>query len=135
MAKRYYDSFKFKDPWFRRLRPELKCTYDYLLCDCNHAGIMDIDIEDLNYRVAPKQPMTFEEIKKNFENKFVILAEETDKTGKITRMKVFIQRFIYWQYKNELTRTNQVHRSVISILKDEGINVLPYLKNKEELEE
>ena len=117
MAKRFYDNKKYKDPWFRTLSPDLKCVYDYCLCECDHAGVLELDPEDMNFRIRPARPITLEMIEQTFKNKFVYLDEKI----------VFIPKFLYWQYKNELTPANSVHRSVYGILKHRGINTAQFL--------
>lgn len=123
MAKRYFDSGKFDDPFYRKLSPELKCTYDYLQSKCNYAGVLDIDIDDVNFKVGC-QNITYELIKETFKDKFIILDECKDK------LKIFMPRFIWWQYKNELMASNKVHRHVYELLKLEGINAECFLAPK-----
>lgn len=123
MAKRYFDSGKFDDPFYRKLSPELKCTYDYLQSKCDYAGVLDIDVDDINFKVGCKN-ITYELIKETFEDKFLILAQSKN------RLKIFMPRFIWWQYKNELTASNKVHRHVYDILKLEGISVEQFLAPK-----
>ena len=123
MAKRYFDSGKFNNPFYRKLSPELKCTYDYLLSQCDYAGVLDIDIDDVNFKVGSKG-LTYEIIKHTFQNKFVVLDERED------RLKIFMPRFIWWQYKNELMANNKVHRHVYEILKQEGISAEQFLAPK-----
>lgn len=123
MAKRYFDSGKFDDPFYRKLSPELKCTYDYLQSKCNYAGILDIDVDDVNFKVGTRE-ITYQLIKQTFKDKFIILDEQEDK------LKIFMPRFIWWQYKNELMASNKVHRHVYELLKLEGINAECFLAPK-----
>jgi hypothetical protein len=123
MAKRYFDSGKFDDPFYRKLSPELKCTYDYLQSKCDYAGILDIDVDDINFKVGCKN-ITYELIKETFKEKFIILDEKEDK------LKIFMPRFIWWQYKNELMASNKVHRHVHELLKLEGISTEQFLAPK-----
>ncbi len=124
MAKRMFDSGKFDDPFYRKLPAVYKCVYEYLQSKCNYAGVLNIDIDDLNYRIPAK--LTLEDIKNVFKDKFIPLEEKTE-NGKIVELKIFLPRFIYWQYRNELTPHNSVHRSVYGVFKDEGISIEPYL--------
>lgn len=117
MAKRFYDSKKYENAWFRRLTADLKCVYDYCICNCDHAGILEIDIEDMDFRINPSKKISLEVIKETFENKFIFLSEN----------KIFIPKFIYWQYKNELTPSNPVHRCVYALFKENGINIEQFL--------
>ena len=115
MAKRFYDSNKYDDSWFRNLTPDLKCVFDYCLCKCDHAGILELDIESVNWHTNGKN--TLKEIQENFATKFMFLSDN----------KIFIPNFLYWQYKNELNPSNGVHRCVYDLLVLEGIRVEPYL--------
>lgn len=136
MAKRFFDSGKFDDPFYRKLPAELKCTYDYLQSKCDYAGILNIDIADLNFKIGC-ECITFEMIKEVFTDKLIILAEDA-RNNELTQLKIFLPRFIYWQYKNELTPNNSVHRCVYQRFKEEGIAIEPYLAQhvlKEDFEE
>ena len=117
MAKRFYDSNKYEKAWFRNLSPDLKCVYDYCICVCNHGGILSIDIEDMVFRIKPATALSLELIQETFKDKFVFLTEN----------KIFIPKFIYWQYKNELTPSNPVHRCVYGLFKENGIRIEPFL--------
>lgn len=46
MPKRFTDSDKWEDKWFRRLKPDQKLAYLYLLDRCDMAGTIELD-EDL----------------------------------------------------------------------------------------
>lgn len=117
MPKRFFDSKKYENAWFRNLTPEMKCVYDYCLCECDHAGILKLDPEMMCFKIKTQKKLTIDAIAETFKDKFVFLSEN----------KIFIPRFIYWQYKNELTPTNAVHRSVYNILKEEGIQRTNFL--------
>lgn len=120
MAKRFFDSGKYNDPFFRKLSPEMKCAYDYLQCNCNYAGVIDIDIDDMNFKIGCND-ITYDNLAETFADKFVILNQKPD------GLKIFMPKFIYWQYKNELIPTNGVHRNVFEQLEFEAINTEPYL--------
>lgn len=126
MARRFIDSELYKNPWFRRLSPTYKCVFVYTLCACNHAGILKLDLEDIDFHVKPDKPITMQELKTVFENKWLFLKESEDGQSAV----IFIPRFIYWQYKNALTPTNKVHRSVITLLLESGITgIKGYLRD------
>jgi len=107
MAKRFTDSRKYSDPWFRKLTPLYKCFWEYLLNTCDHAGIWKIDFELSSFCIGEKieesAAIAF------FGKRIVVLSSE----------KWFIPKFIEFQY-GDLQENNRVHQSVISILKKEG---------------
>lgn len=116
MPKRFFDSKKYENAWFRNLTPEMKCVYDYCICECDHAGILKLDPEMIVFKTKIKMDLTLDTIAQTFKDKFIFLSEN----------KIFIPRFIYWQYKNELVPNNKVHRSVYNLLKEEGIQLAGY---------
>lgn len=124
MAKRMFDSAKFRDPFYRKLSPEMKCAYEYLQSECDHAGVLNIDIGDVNFKIGCN--IDYEDIKETFKDKIIILNEKTE-DKKITELKVFLPKFIWWQYKNELTPNNSVHRSVFNVLEQESINTEQFM--------
>jgi hypothetical protein len=104
MAKRFTDSEKWNHGWFRKLKPEMKCVWFFILDRCDHAGIYIHDIEAMCFNVGAE--ITTEE----FETVF------GDKLQKFDSDKYHIKAFIEFQY-GELSETNNAHKSVISKLK------------------
>jgi hypothetical protein len=45
MSKRFTETDKWRDPWFRKLTPLQKCLFVYLCDNCNNAGFVEIDVE------------------------------------------------------------------------------------------
>jgi hypothetical protein len=45
MAKRFTDTEKWKDPWYRKLEPEMKVVWQFLTDNCDHAGFWKKDYE------------------------------------------------------------------------------------------
>lgn len=108
MAKRFTDTEKWRKVWFRKLKPEHKCFWEYLRDTCNHAGIWEIDFELAEIFIGAK--LDRQKIEKVFEKQFVL----TD-----NKKKWFIRNFVDFQY-GELNPENRAHNSVIHILKKEG---------------
>lgn len=109
MAKRYTDSDKWKKSWFRRLTPLEKCFWSYVLDNCNHAGIWEVDFELASYCIG--EELNAIDIMKAFRKQYVPFS-----TGK----RWFIMDFIDFQY-GELNTEVRAHASVISILKRAGL--------------
>ena len=105
MAKRLSDSNKWDDTWFCELSNNDKLFWLYILDKCNHAGIWKA-----NWKLVKFHLENFEYNKNPFENKIL----------KITDEKYFIPKFINFQY-GILDDNNRVHKSVIDILKKEGV--------------
>ena len=51
MAKRFTDSDKWKQKFFRDLKTEYKLLWLYMWDDCDHAGIWNVDIEIAQVRL------------------------------------------------------------------------------------
>ena len=52
MAKRMTDTDKWKKRFIRELKPKHKLLWLYILDDCNHAGIWEIDLDVASIRVG-----------------------------------------------------------------------------------
>lgn len=102
MAKRFTDSNKFKDPWYRKLSPKLKCFWEFLLSECNHAGIVKLDLECASFII--REEVTKEDLK-SFSNKLQLIEKDL----------YFIPNFIEFQY-GKLNPSNRVHSSVLKEL-------------------
>lgn len=109
MAKRFIDTDIFKKQFVRSLQAPYKLLWIYILQDCNHAGIWDVDMEVAQIRISEKI---------NQKSALFYFA------GKVFEIsggsKWFIPEFISFQY-GELNPENRAHNSVISILKKEAL--------------
>ena len=108
MPKRYTDTDKWKKIWFRKLKNDHKVFWMYLLDQCDHAGIWEVDFELASYFC---NGIKESEIRDTFVKQY----HEFD-DGK----RWFIKDFIEFQYRG-LDESNRVHNSVINILKRHGL--------------
>ncbi len=104
MAKRFTDTDKWKKRFIRNLDINYKVLWLYILDDCNHAGIWDVDIDVAQIRTG----CTFDikEAIKIFGDKINVFDNKD---------KWFIPDFIEFQY-GTLNPKNRVHESVLSLL-------------------
>lgn len=86
MAKRFTDTTKWKRPWFRSLGLHGKVLWQYLIDDCDHAGLWIADFDLVSFQVGFKvdEPRLAE-----------LLG---DKIVKIADDKYFIPSFFEFQY-------------------------------------
>ena len=126
MAKRMTDTDKWKKRFVRELSSEFKLLWLYILDDCNHAGIWEVDLEVASIRIGetlkfdiPAEDM----LPQPFLDKIVIFDNGD---------KWFIPEFIDFQY-GELNPNSNVHKSVILLLQKynlegymKGTQTLPY---------
>ena len=108
MAKRFRDTGSWKKKWIRELNPEMKLFWFYLLDNCDHAGIWEVDIELASFQMDVE--LDEASILEAFNRK--IIPFKTDKW--------FVPKFIVYQY-GELNENNRVHNSVINILNKYGL--------------
>jgi hypothetical protein len=103
MAKRFTDTDKWKKPFIRGLPTPYKLLWFYILDDCNHAGVWEVDIEVAEIRTGEKFSILY------------ALEIFGDRVQKISENKWFLPDFISFQY-GELNEKNRLHLSVINIL-------------------
>lgn len=111
MSKRFTDTEKFSDVWYRKLSLLQKVIWEYLLAECNHAGILEnFDLEMMSFKIGA-------EITKNdldvFSDRIIFLKNDV----------LFIPKFIKFQY-GELNPQSKVHASVLKELKKYSIDTL-----------
>jgi hypothetical protein len=119
MAKRMTDTDKWKKRFIKNLDYGNKLLWLYMLDDCNHAGIWDIDLEVASIRIG--LDVDISDLKK-FDDKIVIFDNGE---------KVFIPDFIDFQY-GELNPNSNVHKSVIALL--DKYNLQGYLRGSQGVE-
>ena len=109
MAKRFIDTKMWDKAWFRKLTPQTKLIWIYLLTKCDHAGIWDADWEAAEFFIGER--VSYRRLPK------VI----TDKMEEIENGKqYFIPSFIEFQY-GELREKVAPHKSVIKRLSDKKL--------------
>ncbi len=115
------DTDKWKKRFVRELSPQHKLLWFYILDDCNHAGIWEVDIEVASIRVGYE--LIHDMLPQAFLDKIVIFDNGD---------KWFIPEFIDFQY-GELNPNSNVHKSVIALL--QKYNLEGYLKGSQTLPE
>lgn len=131
--KRFTDTDKWRDPWFRNLTSAAKQLWGYLLDQCDKIGLVQIDFALASADCGQKI------------NK-IHLGELGDRIQDCGNGKHFIPKFIYFQY-GELTESCPPHRPVINLVDLHGLvrvglayrypnaRVTPVLLNSNGLEE
>lgn len=106
--KRFTDTNKWKDSWFKSLSLKAKLAWIYLCDDCDHSGIWIIDYEVMTLRLG-------------FTVNDTILADLIgDKLVKLSSESIFIPSFFNFQY-GESKDTFNAKVSAINILKSYGL--------------
>lgn len=52
MAKRFTDSRKFHKPWYRKMPPAMKCFWEFMLSECDLAGVWSPDFELASFLIG-----------------------------------------------------------------------------------
>lgn len=100
MPKRLTDTEKWKKPFIKSLPVEYKLFFLYLLDDCDHSGIWQIDIEVAELRLGIK--LSLQKARGFFAERIVEFDGGT---------KWFIPDFIQFQY-GQLDEKNKMYKSV-----------------------
>ena len=102
--KRFTDTNKWQDPWFRQLTPNTKVFWIFILDNCDNAGIWDRD-DDL-FKI-------FSGITIEVDSH---LEELGDRVEILKDGKVLIPKFIQFQQGGDLKESKPFHRGILKIL-------------------
>lgn len=108
MPKRFTDSDKWKDKWFRSLRPEFKLAYLYLLDNCDCAGVVELDSELACFQIGAS--IDWEQ--------FLELCSE--RVELLNCGKLWLKKFVCFQY-GELSEACKPHKAVFASLAKYGL--------------
>lgn len=105
MAKRFTDTEKWKKPFLKALPAKYKLLWFYIVDDCDHAGIWQVDIDVASLRIG--EELFNDEAIKFFSDKILVFDGGN---------KWFIPSFIEFQYPSGLNPQNNAHTGIIKIL-------------------
>lgn len=109
--KRFTETMKWTDPWFRRLSGEAKMLWLYCLDHCDLIGIVELDLElvasDCRLKVTVKN-----------------IAELGGRIQAIGGSKFFIPKFIGFQY-GRLSEACRPHEKVIEAIRSHRLESTP----------
>ena len=106
MPKRFTDSEKWKDPWFRKLTPTAKLMCLYLYDRCDIAGFWEIDIESAAFEIGVSCP------------DIVGAMRELGRCCETNGDYIWIKRFIRFQGNKDLNESNKAHLGIIRLLRE-----------------
>jgi hypothetical protein len=105
MSKRFTETTKWEDPWFRELTPTQKSLWAWLLDKCDCAGVLpEIDWKLASFQIGA-------ELDAKAMQAFAGRAEPCGKGW-------WIRKFIAYQYGSALSCRNAAHRGVLRALKN-----------------
>ena len=109
MAKRFIDTTLFDDSWFMKLKPSTKLVFIYFITNCDHAGIIDFNIELAEFKTKIKGlASSWSTVAKELDNHLVTLRDNY----------YFMPSFIKFQYSKGLNANVKPQLSVINRLKE-----------------
>jgi hypothetical protein len=106
--KRFTECQKWNDPWFRRLEPELKLLWLWIIDNCDCAGILDPDMDLAAFQIGATKPLP---------SPFEAFGARVRKAGE----KLFVTKFVQYQYGDALNPANSAHQGVLKRLEHAGI--------------
>lgn len=134
MSKRFTETQKWQDPWFRKLSAQAKLLWQYMLDQCDHIGLVELDFDLVSFDCKIKIT----------EDHAIELG---DRIQRISDSRYFIGKFIPFQY-GKLSDACVPHRRIIDSVKHHALVLtnglflypvstlpLPYTKGRNTLEE
>ena len=109
--KRFTETLKWQDPWYRKLPVEIKGLWQWLCDHCDAAGVIDPDIELASFQVGYQYPMD-------------TLSKFDGRIIKLKNGKYFIPSFIDFQY-GKLSEECKAHNPVFASLEKHGLKGYP----------
>jgi uncharacterized phage protein (TIGR02220 family) len=110
MANRFTDTEKWGDSWFRNLPWGWKSVWLYLCDRCDHAGIIKIDLELLNFYIKPDKPLDIEQILGAINN-------GKERVIRVDDSRLYLTQFVEFQYKGGFNPNNNAHLGVVKLLR------------------
>lgn len=107
--KRFTETDKWRDPWFRSLPAPAKLVFFYMIDNCNNAGFHELDQELMVMLTGMR--------KEHVEG--ALKALERGIIGPIDGW-YWVRRFLRHQKNEDLNPSNPAHKQIISLIKDQS---------------
>lgn len=115
MSKRFTDTDKWRNPWFRKLPPTYKALWMYIVDACDNAGVWMVDIDLASFSIG--EEIDHDSALEAFDGRVISIGD-----GK--RWQVV--DYVAFQFGTELNPKSKVHASVISLMKKHGIDIVTH---------
>lgn len=107
--KRFTETEKWKDKWFRALTPAQKCLWVYLCDNCDHAGVIEPDFGLASFQIGVR-----------------VSERDMDALGDRVRLmdngKYWIRAFVRFQY-GKLSEACKPHAPVFAAISRHGLTL------------
>lgn len=107
--KRFTDTEKWNDPWFRRLAPPHKLFWQFICDKCDNAGVWKVDLELASFVIGGELESV--EILQSFDGRIEEIAPR----------KWLVINFVKFQY-DKLSLQSRPHGQVLRTIRDHGLN-------------
>lgn len=113
--KRFTETEKWKDPWFRSLKPPHKLLFLYVVDNCNNAGFYEVDEEMIAFQTG----LSAEHLKGAWKG--------LERGIKGASGWVWVRRFLAHQKNEELNPSNPAHKQIIGLIREqlERFSIVP----------
>ncbi|NTU49586.1 MAG: hypothetical protein HGA87_01585 [Desulfobulbaceae bacterium] len=108
MAKRFTETSKWVDPWFRQLTPKSKLLFLYILDSCNNAGFLEVDAEMILFQTGMSS------------DDFLGAKQELNRGIIEVDGWFWVKNFLRHQKNDTLNPTNNAHKQIIALLMDQS---------------
>lgn len=105
--KRFTETNKWRDLWFRKLSPAAKLLWIHMTDLCDASGVIELDIEAASFDIGHKVTEAH-------------IAELGCRVAKVADHKFFIAKFIPFQY-GTLSKTCPAHNPVFKLIEKHGL--------------
>lgn len=106
--KRFTDTCKWDDPWFRSLNYSAKLVFFYVIDRCDNGGFLEFDLDGMAFHTK-LQPSTIQGALKDLERGI-----------KEASGWLWVRRFLKHQKNDDLNPSNPAHKQIISILREQS---------------
>jgi len=103
--KKFTDSEKWRDPWFRSLDLQTKTLWTFLLDEVDNAGIWELDVDYFQYATGIKKDLS--ELLSKLGDRVVLLPDERH---------LLVPKYCFYQQGGFLTESKPAHRRIFQLL-------------------
>lgn len=114
MAKRFIGTDIWNQDWFLDMPNEYKLFWNYILCECDHAGLFKVNVRMFNSLVGCNI---------STDRSLEYFNSDKDRVRVIKPTLWYIEDFISFQYGVQLNSANRVHKSIINLLELNEVNL------------
>lgn len=103
MAKRFSDTGIWNEDWFLEMPPEYKLFWYYILSNCNHAGILKVNVTSFS---------RLNEVKVDSSCALSYFNNGKERIRILNSSTWLIEDFFVYQYGETMNLNNRVHESI-----------------------